>query len=944
MNMKKLIIFCLMCIGLVNTYAQGYFRYVDGEKHYFEISSNEVIVKIGEKVTENAIESSFRNSTSLHVSDISAISNNEFQLVRFYNNNRSAMMQLANQLKSNDTILFVGHVIIDETGKRSAALTNKISIRLKENKDFPVLQKAVICYDIDEIEQRQFDSRSYLLTVNYFSEKSALQIANELHETGLFEYASPSLILFIRYATNDTHFSHQWGLRNTGQNGGTSGIDIKAQQAWSITTGSPNIRIAILDSGVDLSHTDLSPNLLGGFDATGGNNGGNHSVDPHGTAVAGVAAARGNNGRGIAGVAYNCRILPIHMGAAPWAFRVADGVDWAIANGARVINMSFNTANDPDVNRALNDATAAEIVLVACSHNQGVAAVTFPASRPDVIAVGAIVKNGTRWPNSNYGTNLDVVAPGGIDIYTTGTLGATGYGTVINNGANGVYFTSFGGTSAAAPHVAGIAALILSVRPDLTQAQVRQAIESTCRKLSGYTFSNTSGRSNGTWNNQVGHGLVDAYAAVYSVKTRISGPTSMFVGQSATFSVQNAPSIYTWDRNQQHFSGSNGNYTAIASGSSWVSIKLSNGEEVARHNVTITTETIIGPSSICNTGTYSLSSGKSATWSVTPASPWHVNPGFILTGSDQYSATIVAAPSSQGYSGTITAVVGGASVTKTIQACGLAIAGPDPISCGDLVTYSIPGLSSQISGNQITWSSSTSALLPQGGNHGLTKQFLAKGNGSVWIKAEIPSHNMHFEKYVFINADSNFPDLVEYPDKFAGCGVPVSLQPTSTPGIVDYYWRLATPDEGSISNEYGLSAVATFYTNGWHAVLVHDINECGQSFMPNHLFWIYVTGCMDRSAGTSVFPNPANDILTVEIDEAAAEQARSLQSGTKTVRVTPDYDIRLYNILGDLVQSVQTKDSRVEFNVATLPNGIYYLHIYDGISDAPEVQKVIVRR
>jgi len=185
--------------------SQDFYRYVNNEKgifekQYFEISSNKVIVNVGKKMTENDVENSFRKNTLLQMCDISASGNREFQfLVCFNNTDRNAMKQLVNQWKSNDTILFVGHVIIDETGRKTAALTNQISVRLKDNKDFPILQKALVSYDISKVEQDEFDNRTYLLIVNYSSEKSALQIANELHETGLFEYASPNLLLFIRY-------------------------------------------------------------------------------------------------------------------------------------------------------------------------------------------------------------------------------------------------------------------------------------------------------------------------------------------------------------------------------------------------------------------------------------------------------------------------------------------------------------------------------------------------------------------------------------------------------------------------------------------------------------------------------------------------------------------------------------------------------------------------
>ena len=179
---------------------QDFFRYVNDEKHYLEISSNEVIVKVGEKMTENEIECFFLKNASLQVCDISEMSDNGFTLVSFSDCNRNAIKQLTSQLKLNDTILFVGQIIIDETGKNTSALTNQINVRLKEDDDFPILQGALASYDIGKVEQCEWaDRRTYLLIVNYFSEKSALQIANELYETGLFEYAEPNLLLFIRY-------------------------------------------------------------------------------------------------------------------------------------------------------------------------------------------------------------------------------------------------------------------------------------------------------------------------------------------------------------------------------------------------------------------------------------------------------------------------------------------------------------------------------------------------------------------------------------------------------------------------------------------------------------------------------------------------------------------------------------------------------------------------
>lgn len=143
------------------------------------------------------------------------------------------------------------------------------------------------------------------------------------------------------------------------------------------------------------------------------------------------------------------------------------------------------------------------VVVVFATGNEA-ENVKFPANCDEnILAVGAINNNGRRANFSNYGSKLDVVAPG-VDITTTNVL----------DPSIPLYVSNFRGTSAACPHVAGVAALILSVNPDLTSVGVIDIIEKTSRKVGGYSYSTVSGRPNGTWNNEMGYGLVDAYAAV----------------------------------------------------------------------------------------------------------------------------------------------------------------------------------------------------------------------------------------------------------------------------------------------------------------------------------------------------------------------------------------------------------------------------------------------
>jgi Subtilisin-like serine proteases len=222
--------------------------------------------------------------------------------------------------------------------------------------------------------------------------------------------------------------------------------------------------------------------------------------------------------KGISGVAPNCKIIPIraYLGTNYPTSYLADAVDLAVLNGADIINHSWSgggnvTAVTAAIYNATTNGRGGKGCVFVNSAGNGDAlgigtAVAFPAYLPTVIAVGAIDRDGARAGFSNYGNDLNLVAPG-VDIWTT-SISGTNYGIES-------------GTSFAAPHVAGVAALVLSAYPQLHQVQVRQAIESTCQKINSsiYTYSTTSGHPNGTWDTQVGHGLIDAYAAINIIST-----------------------------------------------------------------------------------------------------------------------------------------------------------------------------------------------------------------------------------------------------------------------------------------------------------------------------------------------------------------------------------------------------------------------------------------
>jgi subtilisin family serine protease len=306
--------------------------------------------------------------------------------------------------------------------------------------------------------------------------------------------------LRARHVPNDPLFAAQWPLENTGQGGGSAGADVDAPEAWSYTRGSPDVVIAVLDDGVDLDHPDLAPNMLSsGRDFTADPPGSDArpkaSADRHGTAVAGIAAARGGNGLGISGICPLCKILPVrvygtsNLGTAA-AFR------YAIEQGADVIVNAWGYAHAlplgaDDVVRDAIETAAREgrdgrgALIVFGVTNESVDNCTGPsadiASLPSVVAVG-VANHNDELGGSGFGPCLDLVAPAKpqdrstIGVPTTDRTGMAGH-------TEGDYYTGFGGTSAAAPLVAGVAGLLLALNPTLTREDLQRLLTSTADKI-----------------------------------------------------------------------------------------------------------------------------------------------------------------------------------------------------------------------------------------------------------------------------------------------------------------------------------------------------------------------------------------------------------------------------------------------------------------------------
>jgi len=292
------------------------------------------------------------------------------------------------------------------------------------------------------------------------------------------EYAEPDFQARIQITPNDEYFKHQYALYNSGAKIDIPGspeaklrADIKATGAWEMTQGESSVTIAVLDTGLDMDHPDIKNKLASrGKDFI--NNDDDATDDHwHGTHVAGIAAADTNNGLGIAGVAWNCKVLPVKVAdkdGMGFYSTLIEGLVWAADQNVQVINMSMGGEEAADSLRsAVKYVYDKNVVIVASAGNEG-NYVLYPAAYDDYcLAVAATNYSDevTTW--SNAGPQVDVAAPGDNIL----SLIPTWY-----FGPNFLPYAYASGTSMSAPHVAGFAALIKSLKPWLTVSQVMNVI------------------------------------------------------------------------------------------------------------------------------------------------------------------------------------------------------------------------------------------------------------------------------------------------------------------------------------------------------------------------------------------------------------------------------------------------------------------------------------
>lgn len=406
-------------------------------------------------------------------------------------------------------------IVDSKTNRKVSVVADEFVVRFKPGVKRETIDKINEDFGV-EIKKKLRIENVYRLKVP--PDKTINEMVEEYKQDPNVEFAVPN---YIRKAfTTDTFFNQQLGIEK-----------IQAPEAWNTEKGKENIIIAILDTGVDWDHEDLSGNMWDdgsgycGYDfVNGDDNPDDDNSDSHGTHCAGIAAAVTDNGKGIAGVSWKSKIMAVKVLGADGSGSLddeLDGIDYAVSNGADIISMSFGTidyppSSNPLERQAIDDAYSSGCLLVAASGNDNQPYVAYPAAYDNVIAVGATNENDERcdpgdWgpgQGSNYGTELDVVAPGNEILSTFRVVkGTYGYSS---------------GTSMAAPFVAGLAALIWSHNPNLSNSDVRDIIRSSADDI-----------GSPGWDKETGYGRINAEEAL-----------ATFLATEVVYSIMNFPNPF----------------------------------------------------------------------------------------------------------------------------------------------------------------------------------------------------------------------------------------------------------------------------------------------------------------------------------------------------------------------------------------------------------------
>lgn len=538
----------LLCFVFVNTVFPSVHYYYKGNRIELKQRNDKVIIVANELNQSKAYIQNELNKLLDAGDELKNPYGNVFEII-LKEESSSKIQNYTNRLSSKSNIIkFTAPAYYFDTYTTTIICADEFILKLKNKSDKTKLDNLNI-QNGAMITESFPDGKLFALKTFNGNSITSLEISEIYFSTGLFEYCEPNFIYpdncLLTYTPNDANYPVQWNLRNNGQiitantaNNGVdpltyiplAGADMKVNLAWDYTKGNPDLEIGVMDTGIDSTHPDLKANLFAGYDALWNVNSVPFDSGKHGTAVAGIIAATGDNTIGVAGIAYQCKLRSYRIfnsagsTATIWILR---GYQKAIANNAALLNNSWAGTNPSSTITEIIDSCAAYgnngkgCVILFGSGNNGANPVLYPSYLSSVICVGASTAYdqkkapGTGMQYSwggNYGSSengdIDLVAP--TIVPTTDIQGTGGYNT--KTGVFGDYDLRFNGTSCACPNATGVAALIYSVNTNQTASQVKSALLRGCDKIDNAAYNTT--KTYGQWNEYTGYGRANAYNSV----------------------------------------------------------------------------------------------------------------------------------------------------------------------------------------------------------------------------------------------------------------------------------------------------------------------------------------------------------------------------------------------------------------------------------------------
>ncbi len=473
--------------------------------------------------------------------------------IKFSDDKSFSKISLYTSLLSSkgDLVKFVTPVYFGDSREVTAIAADEFFVRFRNSRDkdkLELLNMKNNVYVIGNIN----DELTYYLKSYDGVPKNALELSDIYYKSGLFEFAEPNFIYpvqgFFNYTPNDPNYPSQWPLNNTGQvtntggsttygdvtsSAGMPGADMDVDKAWDFVKGNNSVLVTVFDTGVDSLHPDLAGNLTVGYNAFANNNTVTIDTGSHGTATLGIIGAITNNGIGVSGIAGGngsagsaCKVAAYRLVSDNGSFvssaNIARAFDTARVRGAHVSSNSWGGGAYSTVllnainNCALNSRGGKGTLILFSSGNNQKNPPSIPSYFSNVISVGASTRHDQKkapgtgnqyWWGGDWGgtdtNDVDVVAP--TINYTTDRRGSLGYSA-------GDYIDVFNGTSCSCPNAAGVAALIFSINPEFTAAQVKEYLYRGSTKIDNvpYSYNKTYGK----WNPYYGYGRVNAFNSV----------------------------------------------------------------------------------------------------------------------------------------------------------------------------------------------------------------------------------------------------------------------------------------------------------------------------------------------------------------------------------------------------------------------------------------------